>query len=68
MSNSARAKKRRSRRSGATKHQRAMMAGQHFGNAPSVRRSETKSKRNAPGGLSVLEQRMQDLRSKLGGL
>ncbi len=65
MSNSPRAKLRRSRRSRATKHQRSIMASQPFGNMPIARRA--KDTKSAPVGLSPLEQRMQELRSKLGG-
>ncbi len=67
MSNSAKAKERRSRRGRATKHQRTRMASQHFDNVVSVRKAETKSTKRAPSELSAIEQRMQEMKRKLGG-
>ena len=65
MSNSARAKLRRSKRSKATKHQRDVMGSQHFGDRVVVRKSEAKATGNTPVGLSLIEQKMAEMKSKL---
>ena len=67
MSSSAKAKERRSRRGRATKHQRSIMASQHFGSANSIRGTKTGDTESAPSGPSPIEQKMQEMRSKLEG-
>jgi len=65
VSNSSRAKERRSKRGRASKHQRVVMSSQHFGDSSGVKGSEVKSGEKVPDGPSALEQRMQELRSRL---
>jgi len=65
VSNSARAKERRSKRGRASKHKRVVMSDQHSGDSAGVKRSEVRSTEKVPGGLSAIEQRMQELRDKL---
>ncbi len=58
MSNSAKAKERRSKRGRATKHQRTVMASQHLGVI--VQRPK-----RTTGGPSAIEQKMAEMRSRL---
>ncbi len=65
VSNSAKAKERRSKRGRATKHQRTVMATQHFGDNTSVKRPEATGTKSIPGGLSAIEKKMAEMRSRL---
>jgi len=65
MSNSAKAKLRRSNRSRTTKHQRTVMASRHFGIVSNVKRTKVSRSKSISGGLSAIEQKMKEMRSKL---
>lgn len=67
MSNSARARTRRTKRSHATKHERAIMDSQHFGNFCGIVRKMTGISGPIPKGLVSRPQDNKDLKEILEG-